>query len=273
VSDVARYVPLDGRGFRLAMGLRPLEPANWLEFGADAERQLAERSRLLAERRDDVVALCDGSLAACEELAAAVVANLAEYHPARARRPEATEHPLIAASALVCEDLCVMARDDGAWRLVAAVVCFPSRWRLADKIGTTLEAIHDPVPGYGEQLGAPSAALFDRLGVERGYWRLNWTLLDDPALFQPGARRAAPAADPAAWQFRVERQTLRRLAVSGAVVFTIRTYVSAAAELAAAHEGFVDDVARVLESAPAATLAYKGWLELAPRWRAAFAQG
>ena len=91
-----------------------------------------------------------------------------------------------------------------------------------------------PVAFYDEQLADPVDAFFDRLrpGLDHGVWRLNWNLLDDPVLFQP-VRKGGPDAPTEVtdadagdtiW-FRVERQTLVRLPVSGAVVFGIRVHV------------------------------------------------
>jgi dimethylamine monooxygenase subunit A len=270
LSDALDYVPVDGRPFRLAMGLRPLDLAHWLEFGGDAAAQLAEKAALLLDRRADVLALTRAGDEACAELLDEIVENLASFHPDERVSGDSGEHPLLAASRLVPEDLCVLAPAAAQWRLVAASVCFPSRWRLGDKIGTSLEAIHGPVPGYADTLASPVTQFFDRLVPERGFWRLNWTLLDDPALFQPTAGRPATAVDPGDLVFRVERQTLRRLPTTGAVVFTIRTYRRRAAELAAAHAQFASDVLVALATAPADSLAYKGWAGLAPRWAARF---
>jgi hypothetical protein len=262
-----RYVPLDGRPWHHAMGLRPLEPSAWLELDDDGERQIGEKRLLISEHRDEVLVTTPDSEPACAELLTAIVENLAQFHPGASRDPVADEHPLVAASLLVPEDLCVLARDDHAWRLVAACVCFPSRWRLADKLGESLRGIHGPVPGYEDDLATPVDRFFDRLS-DRAYWRLNWTLLDDATLFQPGPSRGEMSEDPADWVFRVERQTLCRLADSGAAVFTIRTHLARADELVRTHPGFAADVATVLSTAPASTRAYKGWVGLAGRWAA-----
>jgi len=80
---------------------------------------------------------------------------------------------VVAAARLVQEDLCVLVRSD-AWRLQAACVCFPSRWNLASKLGTTLDDIHRPVPSYDVELSRPTNAFFERLKPSRSFWRLNW---------------------------------------------------------------------------------------------------
>ncbi|HQU25436.1 MAG TPA: DUF3445 domain-containing protein [Acidimicrobiales bacterium] len=260
------YVPLERRSFRLHMGLRPLEPSRWLEFDEDAEAVLALRSRLIDSERARVVALDEAGLAPSAELLGVVLEHLARWHPARAR-PVGCDHPLVEAARLVEEDLCVMVRED-AWRLRAAVVCFPSRWDLREKIGATLREIHGPVPGYGAALGGPVDAFFERIGEGRAHWRLNWTLLDTPDLFVPDAARAAPSGDLADWYFRVERQTFRRLPESGAVVFTIRTYVARASELAERDPEFLGALTDQMASAPPATQAYKGWVGVVERLEA-----
>lgn len=44
-----RYLPFDGKDFRLRMGLRPLPPGGWLESDAYFDDDLALKARLLAE--------------------------------------------------------------------------------------------------------------------------------------------------------------------------------------------------------------------------------
>lgn len=261
-----RYVPLDARGWRLAMGLRPLAPEDWLEVDENRHAELALKEALLATRRDDVVGLTPAAEAASGELLEEVTAFLRVQHPQLAWSSDEREHPLVAAARVVQEDLCVMVRTD-EWRLAGACVCFPSRWRLRDKVGTTVDEIHRPVPGYDTSLAAPTRAVFDRLAPERSFWRLNWTLLDSPDLFQPVAARAAGAAPIDQWFFRVERQTIRRLPRSDAIIFTIRTYVTPlAASLGDAR--FVTHLLASVESAPEATRGYKGWVGVAQKLRA-----
>ena len=260
------YVPLDERGFRLAMGLRPLDPAHWLEVDARRDEELALKARLLVEARDAVVATRPEGDEASAELLGEVLAWLATQRGDLARGVDPDEHPVVAAGRLVQEDLCVLVRSD-TWRLVAASVCFPSRWSLAAKIGATLDEIHGPVPGYDAALSRPTTGVFDRLTPERPYWRLNWTLLDHADLHQPVAARPVVREPAGEWYFRVERQTLRALPVTRAVVFTIRTYVAALSAMVAAREGFAEHLLEAIEAAPPAMQSYKGWRGVAARVR------
>lgn len=260
------YVPLEAKGWRMAMGLRPLDLAHWLEFDEHVEDDLAQKDRLLDRDFDVVVATNPEGDEASRELLGEVRSFLAAHRPESVRVTPRGEHPIVEASRLIQEDLCVLVRED-AWRLRAACVCFPSRWSLATKIATTLDDIHGPVPLYDEQLARPTNAFFDRLTPERSFWRLNWTLLDSPALHQPFGARVAPHGDLAQWYFRVERQTLRQLPATRAIVFTIRTYVASASALAERDPTFVETLLRSLESAPDSVQTYKGWVGVAARLR------
>src|SRR6202035_274876 len=117
------------------------------------------------------------------ELHRTVVEHLARHRPALDEGPGTVasdvvaRHPIEGAALLVQEDLCVLARLHGEWRLVAACVCFPRRWSLRDKLGASLAEIHDPVPGFDRALASPATTFFDRLTVERPVWRRNWTVL------------------------------------------------------------------------------------------------
>jgi hypothetical protein len=259
MSDTVRYIPLDARGWRLAMGLRPLEESKWIEVDAHRDEELALKTALLADQRDVVVATRPEGDEASAELLEEIVGNLRTYHPSLPREVDPDEHPIVAASRLVQEDLCVLVRSD-QWRLVAASVCFPSRWNLADKIGTTMDEIHVPVPAYDDELSQPTNALFERLKPERSFWRLNWTLLDSPLLHQPTATRTSPSGRLEDWSFRVERQTLRRLSRTGGVVFTIRTYVESLDVLCRSDEDFSVNLLHALDTAPSSMQRYKGWL-------------
>ena len=265
------YVPVDARGWRLTMGPRPLEDSQWFEVDDRRDEELALKRFLLERERSAVVATRAPGDEPSVELLSEVRRWLATYHD-ELDVEDSTEHPIVAASRLVQEDLCVLVRSD-TWRLEAACVCFPSRWDLSSKIGRTLDEIHAPVPGYDDELSGPTRSVFDRMRPDRSFWRLNWSLLDSPDLFQPTSARVAPHGDLDQWFFRVERQTLRRLAVSGAIVFTIRTYVTSALAMCERIDGFADLVVHAIDTAPARMQEYKGWRGVADRLRASLDAG
>jgi len=250
----------------MAMGLRPLDLSNWLEVDENRSSELELKSQLLSDSYETVVATNPDGLDASNELLACIEESLREFHPEIPFSIDRSEHPIVRASKLVQEDLCVLVKSDD-WRLQAACVCFPSRWNLATKIGTTLDAIHDPVPGYDSELSSPTNAFFDRLKPDRSFWRLNWTLLDNPTLHQPFSVRRSPSGDLNDWYFRVERQTLRQLPDTKAIVFTIRNYVASAKVLHERDSEFGPNLLAALDTAPQEMQGYKGWIGVAEKLR------
>ena len=214
------------------MGTRALGGRPWLLIDDARDDELALKARLSAERHDEVFAALAGTESAGAEVLALVGKELQSVGlpvPTRSGL-----HPLDAAGRAVQEDLCLMRRASQGWVLVAGSVCFPSRWRLADKLGLPQDQVHAPVEGYRRDLAARVDGFFDRLGG-RIVWRRNWFVHPDPALFQPdrpvGGDPFVPASACADGLYlRSERQTLRRLPRSGLVLFTIKTQQTALAQ-------------------------------------------
>ena len=244
-GEAIRQAPLRAP-HRMAMGLSLLpDDSTWLQLDTDWVRDLRRKRRLLSERRAQVLALTPGSEPAQAEVLEAVGRALLTHHPGRVVRegsvlavPELGEWletspapgALERAASLVQEDLCVLERGSEAWCLTAACVCFPTRWDLPSKLGLPLAAIHDPVPGYRERLALSADRFFDALQAGRIAERANWSLVDSAELFQPlhgnqgHGRHVTPEnAGETVW-LRVERQTLRRLPRTGAIMFTIRVH-------------------------------------------------
>lgn len=245
-------LPLEPGPPWLTMGTRGLEPAAWLLPDEHRASDLATKAELLATRHDEVFAALDSPTvtAASREVLALVVA-------ATGTAPDPTLHPLDAAGRLVQEDLCVMVLRDGAPHLDAASLCFPSYWRLADKLGRPMAEVHGPVAHYAEELAVKVDRFLTRLPADRPVWRRNWSVHDDPHLFLPDPTPPRPTDPPAGLWLRSERQTLRRLATPDTVLFTIRTQQVPLAVLAGRP-----DVAHRLAAAIAAwspaVAAYKG---------------
>ena len=266
--------PLDGRAFRWSVGTRPMPMADWLIVDDHRHCDLAAKDRLFAAVHDEVVVATEAGANASSELLATVGDHLATHFGdvydvgdsfIRDRlsgriTPTDSLDPIDAVGRVVAEDFCVLTRHGGEWILTAASVCFTSRWRLRDKIGSNVTAIHGPVPGYEERLGNAVDKLFDRITPEAPLARSNWTLLDTPELHLPvAASERADAGgqtpDELGW-VRVERQTLRRLRQTGAVIFTILTRVTPAADLPSQRRL---QLSRLLPTVPADIAAYKGW--------------
>ena len=290
------HLPFESGPYRMAMGLLALPEPAWFELDQRYHDEMAERRHLLATRHAEVFAAEPQSDAVRHAALAAVVANLTTHHAAWFHRDGERLHnrltgetwdlasppcdPLELAGRLVQEDLCLIQPDADGPRLTAAVLCFPSRWRLAAKIGRPLAEVHGPVPLYADRLARPVDRFMQHVKPGHIAARLNWSVLDDPTLFQPeGKWRQAHNASVTAANagetlfLRVERQTLRRLANADAVLFGIRVHVyplaaaiaspSAAARLADAVRALPDATAHY-KSLPPIRDALLGWLD----WRA-----
>jgi len=216
-------------------GVQPLDWAAWLEVDDAFGAQMALRDHLLSSRRHDVYTLTDPAETAAHELLALIVDRLGPGYlreEGRVIRPDGVtvplgaEPPLITAARLVQEDLCLLQASDAGHVLTGAVLCFPASWTLSEKIGRPLIAIHGPVDVYTQTMAARVQRLFDAIRPDRPLWRQNALLYADPALHQP-RREAAPRDDSARERryVRSEKQCLIRLPQTGAVVFSIHTYV------------------------------------------------
>ncbi len=216
---------LDPDAAWLRMGTRQLGSRPWLVVDEHRDVELAMKQQLFTDRHSEVFAAQADAEQAGAEVLALVVDGLASlgvaHEPVRSGI-----HPLEAAGRLVQEDLCLMRRDDVGWVLAAASLSFPSRWRLADKLGLPLTEVHRPVDGYDPGLASRVDSLFDRLD-SRIVWRRNWFIHPDDNLFQPdrptGGDPTVAAEDcQQKLVIRSERQTLRSLESSGWILFTVR---------------------------------------------------
>ncbi|WP_245794409.1 heme-dependent oxidative N-demethylase family protein [Vannielia litorea] len=224
--------------------------AGWLTVDDAYGAQMAERERLLAERRSEVVALESG----CEAVAAEALEMVLTHIAARpewqltgrtVRRPDgrcvdvdATD-PLGSLGRIIAEDICLLEAREGAQVLVGAVLCFPSRWVLAEKMGRAMLRIHAPVPGYGEDLNTRVERMMGALRPGSGLWRANGHFHSDPRLFHPRSEVAEKRWEADARYFRSERQALLRMPESRATLFSIHTTVVEAAALTEAQRALL----------------------------------
>ena len=233
-----RATPYDTGAPRPLPGIVPLDMADWLLVDEAFAPQMAERARLLAERRADVLAVTEGAGPAIDELLQFVLDWLRDHGSGyeisarEVRRPDGVTvpidraDPMLTLGHLVQEDLCIMEKRGDEHVLTAAVLCFPASWRLADKIGRPLLAIHDPVPGY-DAIAPRVQRLFDGVQPGRPLWRFNAHGYGDPALFHPLRESVDEAARARLPYLRSERQCVLRLPETRACVFSIHTWVIA----------------------------------------------
>ncbi len=275
----------------MAMGLVTVPEPQWFELDRLYPAEIAERQRLLAERHADVFGAEPQSAPARDETLNMVVEHLTRIHPDWFASDGGTIHnrltgehwniaahdKLELAGRLVQEDLCLIEASPDGPRLTAAILCFPSRWRLHEKLGRQLSEVHAKVPFYGDRLARPVDRFM--IHVQSGHIaaRLNWSVLDDPTLFQPAGKwrseQDRTITDQNAGErlfARVERQTLRRLPISGAVLFGIRVHVYRLATVVTTS-AIASVLAQAIRALPPETAHYKslpmfqdallGWLD------------
>ncbi len=217
-------------------GIAPCAPKDWLRVDEAYAAQMAYRAQLLSERRDAVLFCASGALPAAQEVlteALEVLPGLGfDVTEDAVRCPDGRQvvldhdQPLLTLGHLVQEDICLMQKQADQHVLTGAVLCFPANWRLAEKAGRPLTDIHLPVPEYDDNIACRVQRLFDGVQVGRPLWRFNRLTYADPDLHQPRKKDDGGVGD----YIRTERQCVVRMAHSGAVVFSIHTYVVRAAQ-------------------------------------------
>lgn len=237
--------PWGEASFRRLPGMRPVGRDDWLVVDEAYAAQMALRDRLIADRRDAVLALLPEAGKAASELVGLALATLARRSgftvgTAQARRPDGEsvtldpDDPLGTVGRLVQEDVCILQKRGEEHVLTGAVLAFPSGWTLSEKIGRPLTRIHRPVDTYDADIARRVQRLLDGVRVGQPLMRANTLWHRDPALHAP--RREGdpkPAGRGDRTYLRSERQCLVRLPETGAVVFTIHTVVVEAGALTA----------------------------------------
>ncbi len=219
------------------IGLKPISMDAWLE-GGEAD-PASRKDPLFADRRGLVWAEAEGSRPAQAEAALLVEAALGAA-PAPADLP-----PLFAAARRVADDLCLMEKRDGQWRLTALSLSAGSFFTAEEVIGRSLAELHGPVTGFAERLLVPRAADLrgPAPGAGAGASQLDGAEFRRTAHADLGAdprphRRDRSGRAGRALSLRIERQTLRRLPQTGGALFTIRVWL-------APLESLADDPARL----------------------------
>jgi hypothetical protein len=226
--SVDSLLPKARGGGQLRMGLVKLEERDWLQPAPD----LAARAAGFADWPQGVQ-LTPQADAPGRELAAmlGVAAGC-------------DQAALLQAALAVHEDLCLLTKLPGedVYRLVGAAVAWPSDWRPSEKIGLPLRALHAPIAGYEEQLATGVDRFMESLRPGQIYARANWFIAataerrwlpDRPP--QEAFAHVTPDNAGETLFVRSERQTLRRLPQTGAILFTIGIYVEPLGRLAPAN--------------------------------------
>jgi dimethylamine monooxygenase subunit A len=245
VTNLADLFPAED--FRFHLTLRRGDLAAFFAPTPQHDRLTRERVRWLEEAPARHAALTTGA----EPL-------LAEFARLAGLPPGVT---VTAAGAALEPDFLLLAPDAaGLFRLRAGALCFPTMWALEEKLGHTLEEIHEGVPGLNPALGGPLNQFLARLKPGPAYLRANWGLAATPELnLHPALKRPRLALplDPTRVWLRVEHQALAALPETGGVVFGLRIALVPLGDVladAAVRTSFH----RALRTMPEALAAYKG---------------
>ncbi len=231
------FAPWTDAATRRLPGTLPLDPGDWLRVDDAFAAQMALRDRLISDRPNAVHMVLPGAEAAAAELLSMVLRQELPrlghaVTPAGIRRPDGVTvpidagRPLLTLGRLAQEDFCLLQPGDGGGPvLTGAILCFPAGWTLAEKIGRPLTRIHAPVARYDAEIARRVDRMIDFIQAGRPLWRQNAHRSAAP-LHNPRPEGAAAydRPEPPPW-VRSERQCLVRLPVTGAVVFSIHTWV------------------------------------------------
>jgi Haem-dependent oxidative N-demethylase, alpha subunit-like len=248
-------------GFRWQMSLRPGDGRQFFSPSPDHESLLRERKRWLTTHPREFTAALPESASLVEEVVGMVSRWLDENARPQHVRKITDAEALCFAGGIKWEPDWVLLRQDaeGAFRLVAGVVCFPSMWSLREKLGRTIAEIHEPVAGLNASLGAKIDTFLARVRPEQDWERENWGLSSNNHLnhhprFRPEPLTAESNLDNT-W-LRLERQLFARLPKTDGLLFGIRVLHFPLAQIAALP-GMRPRLAHALNTMPEDVSTYK----------------
>ncbi|KAH7112140.1 hypothetical protein B0J11DRAFT_187640 [Dendryphion nanum] len=249
--DIKKALPRPYRPFRWnyhqTMSLTKMEPDWWLELENTYEKRIKQRQDLFAEHGTGVLDALPGSDLECKELMEMSLQFLCARYPQYFRldtdkmvfyndilHTEAnlkTTHPLQVLLNNVPEDFAITMRDPdtGYYSFRAGIICSALGWNVATKIGLQLHEIHKPIPDYKEKMQFSMDRYFAKKPTDKSIQRGSWGLeVDQPLYMPPGdpheQHRDVQHSDleVSRCHLRVDWQTLRRLPLSGGIVFNFK---------------------------------------------------
>ncbi|TKX27327.1 hypothetical protein C1H76_0164 [Elsinoe australis] len=270
--------------YHQTMSLNKLETDWWLELESTYKDRIAQRQSLYAQHGPAVLQALPGSELACKELMEMSLQFLCARYPhyftlTPATSPTSFHNALLRTSTCLLstpplyillhnipEDFALMLRDPatGIYTLRAGVICSSLGWNLGTKIGLPLSGIHAPIPDYAAKMSFSMDRYFSRMPTDRPIQRGSWGLEIDAPLFMPPGdphaelrARQDPGHSVDDVMFRVDWQTLRRLPLSGAVVFNFKALFTPVREFR--EESYVPKLLlKVLKEGKRGLMEYKG---------------
>ncbi|KAK0671354.1 hypothetical protein QBC41DRAFT_316023 [Cercophora samala] len=247
------------------MALMKYNPDFWVELEQNYLPTMAARQKLLSEHPDRIFFQGPGADLACRELMEMLLQFLCRRYPSHFHlsNDNTLFHNLLLATVTdltstpplkvvfqnVPEDYAIMLRnqEDGFYYLRAASVCSSVGWHIAQHKDQPMKKIHTHVPD-ADKMQFSLDRWFAKLPTDKPVMRASWSIEDWQAMFSsPGVgvfageneknwSRSAFADRPGELtvkelKLRCDAQTLRRLPVSGAVVFNFKAIFTPLEEL------------------------------------------
>lgn len=218
---------LPDEDFRFRLGIVPANAEEYFALSPEADAVLTERRRWLHTAPELYAGLLPEGAPVAEEFL-----DYVETWPAfqDAVRQLKSSHAdslarLVELSCQMEPDLVLLApHRNGPYTVAGGCVCFPSGWRLTDKIGRSMQAVHDPVPGINAAIGAQIDRLLPNMRSEHCVIRWNWGACRSPELNHHPDRLLPELVSPLniddVW-LRREYQALLALPKTGGIVFGI----------------------------------------------------
>jgi hypothetical protein len=242
--------------YRFQLRFERGEPADFFAPTSSRKELIAERHHWLCTEPQTYVALLPPGEALVEE----AVELAAQWNGFVPPSPATPWRKCLALGEFWETDYLLLKCDaDNQIRLYGGCLCFPSSWRLSDKLGKPIEFIHGPVPGLNQSIGQGIHKFLVALKPGTASLRHNWGLARSPELnHHPDRavpRLGATVNADEVW-LRVEHQALVALPKSGGILFGIRVVNHSLAEvksdpMAAAR------LCRALETMPEEMAHYK----------------
>ena len=245
--------------YRFQMRFERAAPSDFFAPTPDAEKILVERKHWLRNDSETCAALLpQGESLLNETVECARHWN--GFSSPRSGDSTAREQLLALGEFWEADFLLVKPDADNEIRLYGGCLCFPSSWRLSDKLGKPIEFIHKPVAGLNAAIG-PAIHKF-LAGIKPGiaWLRHNWGLSRSPELNQHPDRSLprldANVALAEVW-LRVEHQALISLPKSGGILFGIHLKNYPLTDVRRDVEA-CSRFSRALETMPEEMASYKG---------------
>ncbi|KAI1852726.1 hypothetical protein JX266_002267 [Neoarthrinium moseri] len=258
--DISKAVFRPFRPFRWnyhqTMSLMKMESDYWIELEHNYFTRMKQRIDIWEQHGERIMFEAPGSELASRELMEMVLQNICIKYPHYFQLEENNtilRNRLLDTSIVIGsmpalevlyrtipEDFAVMCRneEDGMYYLRSAMVCSSVGWNIGLHKNKILRKIHDAVPQWEEKMAFSVDRWFTKLPTDAPVQRGSWGIEDWEAFFCPEDHPRSAFHDNASackvedLQLRCDWQTLRRLPISGAVVFNFKAVFTPLVELA-----------------------------------------